>query len=417
MFIDRVRTKLMAGAGGNGCTSFRREKYVAKGGPNGGDGGHGGEMYFVASSRLSTLQDIKFHSVWIGKKGVHGKGSDMHGKNGEDSLILVPVGTVVHDWDTGEILADLAEDGQRFSAARGGKGGKGNARFATSTNRVPRFHEVGEPGQIVEYRLDLKLLADIGIVGLPNAGKSTFLARVTAATPKIGDYPFTTISPNLGVVELSDYRTLNVADIPGIIEGAAEGKGLGHDFLRHIERTKVLLFFIDPGEEDPVETLRILENELAKHSEVFETRPRVVAFTKADVTEYRDLFEAHTDKIPNLRFISSATGEGVDALLEELWQALDRYNKEQEGLVIEGDSIVEYVYDAPFKIECVDDGFIVEGKNVVRAVRMTDFTNEEAILHLDKKFSKMGLYKALKRLGAEEGQTIYVGDVEMEYHK
>jgi len=417
MFIDRVRTKLMAGAGGNGCTSFRREKYVPNGGPNGGDGGDGGEMYFVATSRLGTLQDLKYHSVWVGNKGAHGKGSDMHGRNGEDTLIPVPLGTVIRDWETGELLGDLVEEGQRFRAAYGGKGGKGNARFTSATNRVPRFHEMGEPGQIAEYLIELKLLADVGIVGLPNAGKSTFLARVTAANPKIGDYPFTTITPNLGVVQLSEYRTLNVADIPGIIEGAAEGKGLGHDFLRHIERTKILLFFIDPGDGDPVETLCVLENELAKHSEVFGTRPRIVAFTKADVTEYRAIFEAHRDRIPDLHFISSATGDSIDALLEDLWEALDRYNKEQEGIAIEAKHEIEYAYDAPFDIECVDDGFVVEGRKVVRAVRMTDFANDEAVRHLDHKFGKMGLYKALKRLGAEEGQSIFIGDVELEYHE
>ena len=340
----------------------------------------------------------------------------MHGKNGEDILIEVPVGTVIRERDSEVVLCDLSEDGQRYLVARGGIGGKGNARFATSTDRAPQFAEKGEPGGEASLELELKLIADVGIVGLPNAGKSTFLARVSAARPKIAEYPFTTLSPNLGVVELSDYRTLTVADIPGIIEGAAEGKGLGHDFLRHIERTKVLLFLIDPGDIEPKETLRILEEELAQHSDVFRERPRVIVMSKADLPENRARFEDVRGDFDAPHLISSVTGEGVDEVLEAVWQALERYEREQrEGADFDLSAETEYRYEPPFKIQAEDEGFSVEGRKVVRAVRMTDFENEQAVSHLNRTLKKMGLYKALERLGAQDGQSIFIADVELEY--
>ena len=416
MFVDRARINVTAGAGGRGCCSFRREKYVPYGGPSGGDGGDGGSVYLVATSRHTTLNPLHYHSTWKGHRGEHGKGSDMHGKNGEDILIEVPVGTVIRERDSEVVLCDLSEDGQRYLVARGGIGGKGNARFATSTDRAPQFAEKGEPGGEASLELELKLIADVGIVGLPNAGKSTFLARVSAARPKIAEYPFTTLSPNLGVVELSDYRTLTVADIPGIIEGAAEGKGLGHDFLRHIERTKVLLFLIDPGDIEPKETLRILEEELAQHSDVFRERPRVIVMSKADLPENRTRFEEVRGDFDAPHLISSVTGEGVDEVLEAVWQALERYEREQrEGADFDLSAETEYRYEPPFRIQAEDEGFSVEGRKVVRAVRMTDFENEQAVSHLNRTLKKMGLYKALERLGAQDGQSIFIADVELEY--
>ena len=417
MFIDRVRIKVTGGDGGNGCTSFLREKYVAQGGPNGGNGGDGGDVYIVASSRLCTLQDLRYHPLWKGNRGTHGMGSGMHGKCGEELEIPVPTGTVIKDRQTGEILCDLVEDGQRYLAGKGGQGGGGNARFASGKNRIPMFHELGEPGDEHELQLELKLMADIGIVGLPNAGKSTFLARVSNATPKIADYPFTTLTPNLGVVALDDYRTLVIADIPGIIEGAAQGKGLGHDFLRHIERTKVLLFFIDPLFQDPRETYDILLNELLEHSDEFKERPKVLVFTKADITENKEQFEDLSKEFVDSMLISSATGEGVSDLLQVLWETLETYNQLLAGIEPDPEPEVQYTYDAPFTITETDHGFEVEGKKVVRAVRMTNFDNEEGLHHLDLVLEKIGLYKALQRLGAEEGDTIIIGDVEMEYRK
>ncbi len=415
MFVDHVRIRVTAGHGGNGCCSFRREKYVPFGGPDGGDGGKGGDVYFAASARFSTLLDQVYHAHWKAGRGVHGMGSDCHGKSGEDLIIQVPCGTLVRDFTSGEVLADLVEEGQRFLAARGGRGGKGNPRFATSGNRAPHFAEKGEPGEDREFLLELKLIADVGFVGLPNAGKSTLLSSLSAATPKIADYPFTTLSPNLGVAPLPGYRSLTLADIPGIIEGAAQGKGLGLDFLRHIERTRVLLFLIDLGDAEPAATHTILENELAKYSPVFNERPRVLAFNKLDVTENRERISELNAQFPNAHFISAATREGVQELLETLWTEVDRARKE-EVVIPAAVSEREYTYEAPFQIIRMPEGFRVEGKPVLRAVRMTDFDNAEAVRHLHQVLTRMGLFKALKRLGAQPGQSIFLEDVELEYH-
>jgi GTP-binding protein len=266
----------------------------------------------------------------------------------------------------------------------------------------------------VEYLLELKVIAEVGIVGLPNAGKSTLLAAVSAARPKIDDYPFTTLSPNLGVAQLSDHRTLTVADIPGIIEGAAEGKGLGHDFLRHIERTKVLLFLIDLGDPDPAKTREILENELSQHSDVFEQRPRVFVLNKADVPENRERFQSVAKDFEGPFLISAATGEGVPALLEHLWSVVDLVRREGDAIAIPADER-EYTYEAPFTIQTVGRTFRIEGRRVEQAVRMTNFDNEYAVRHLQETLQRMGVFKALKRMGAQEGQMIAIGDVELEY--
>lgn len=405
---------MTAGAGGNGCCSFRREKYVPRGGPNGGDGGHGGSLYFVASARKQSLIDVKYHSHWKGERGQHGMGKDCHGKNGRDTLIEVPLGTLVKDLETGELLDDLVEEGQRFLAAQGGKGGRGNARFVSAQNRAPSFAELGEPGHEAEYVLELKLIAEVGIVGLPNAGKSTLLSAVSAAKPKIADYAFTTLSPNLGVVTLSDYRTLTVADIPGIIEGAAAGKGLGHDFLRHIERTKVLLFLIDLGDADPAQTRGLLEDELAQHSEVFLRRPRVYALNKADIPANRERFDEVAGQFDEPFLISAATGEGVQPLLERLWQIVDRLKSEPEPELKIPER--EYRYEPPYTIEEEADGFRVSGRSVEQAVRMTDFENEQAVRYLHTRLQRAGVFNALQKLGARAGQIIYIGDTELEYH-
>ncbi len=405
---------MTAGAGGRGCCSFRREKFVPRGGPDGGDGGNGGDIIFVADSRSTSLQDLRFNATWKGKSGAHGRGSDCHGKGGAASIISVPAGTVVRNLETEEVLADLSEEGQRFLAVRGGRGGKGNARFASSTQKTPRFAELGEPGEEARFLLELKLIAEVGLVGLPNAGKSTFLSAVTAATPKIADYPFTTLSPNLGVAQLNGYRMLTIADIPGIIEGAAEGKGLGHDFLRHIERTKVLLFIIDAGDEDPVATHDVLQAELAQHSPVFADRPKVFALNKADIPENRERFDELAKALDAPFLISAATGEGVGDVIEHLWGVVDHLRKQEAGETAE-EPEREYAYEAPFTMKPTRTGFRVDGKTVLRAVRMTDFENEDAVMHLQNRLKKMGLFNALKRAGAEEGQTIFIGDIELEY--
>ncbi|MEZ5063106.1 MAG: GTPase ObgE [bacterium] len=322
MFLDRAVIQVVAGDGGRGCMSFRREKYVPRGGPDGGDGGRGGHVYLVVDERQSTLRDFRFRREFKAERGQHGMGSDMTGRNGEDLEILLPAGTVVWDEETGEPVADLVEVGQRFLVVRGGRGGRGNATFKTSTNRAPRRTEPGLPGESRRLRLELKLIADVGLVGFPNAGKSTFLSRVSAARPKIADYPFTTLSPNLGVVDLPDFRQFVVADIPGILEGAHEGKGLGLEFLRHIERTRVLLFLLDLTSEEPADQLAKLRHELAEYGHRLTERPSLVALTKAD------LFPAGEVPAPSLPgeetfVISSVRGDGMGSLLERIWQLVE----------------------------------------------------------------------------------------------
>ena len=416
MFVDYARIRVTGGAGGNGCCSIRREKFVPLGGPNGGDGGHGGDVIIAASSRLTTLLDLRYHSTWKGLRGEHGQGSDCHGKCASETVILVPKGTLVRDHDTNEILCDLTEEGQRFVAAKGGRGGRGNTRFANAKNRCPRFAENGEPGEERAFILELKIIAEVGLVGLPNAGKSTLLSRISAARPKIADYPFTTLSPNLGMVRLDEYRVFSVADIPGIIEGAAEGKGLGHDFLRHIERTSVLLFLIDLGDENPAETLEVLEKELLAHSPVFESRPRIYALNKADLTGHRERFDSLQEHFPGAYCISGVTGEGIPGLLNALWNEVERAREARENEPAIPEPEREYRYEAPFTITRQGDVFVVEGPRVIRAVKTTDFDNPDAVKYLQHSLGKMGLFKALKRMGAQPGQSIRIGDLEMEYH-
>ncbi len=416
MFVDKTRVRVTGGAGGNGCCSFRKEKYVPRGGPDGGDGGDGGSVYFVADTSETSLEPVKFHAHWKAGNGAHGGGGKRAGKNGEDVRIKVPPGTVVREIDTERPLADLTKEGAEFCAVRGGQGGRGNSRFATSTNRAPRFAETGEPGQDAEYVLELKLIADVGLVGLPNAGKSTLLSRLTAAQPKIAGYPFTTLVPNIGVACLSGYRRLTLGDIPGIIEGAAGGKGLGHDFLRHIERTKVLLFLVDLGDEDPRQSFAILEDELVQHRPAFADRPHVVALNKADIPDNRAKFDEVAAQFEEETFmISAATGENTEPLLERLWDMVESARRES---VPEDEAFApqkEYKYEPPYQVEKAPDGYRVKGDKVVRLIRMTDFGNEYAVNHLHKSLSKMGLFKTLARMGAQPGTTIHIGNVELEY--
>jgi len=329
-FVDHVNIRATGGDGGNGCMAFRREKYIPRGGPSGGDGGDGGSVVLKATTRLTTLLDLRYQAHWKAHRGEHGQGSDCHGKRGEDVVVSVPCGTIIRAIDTGEILADLAEEDAAFVAASGGKGGKGNARFATSTYRAPKFAEKGEPGEDNEFVLELKLIAEVGLVGFPNAGKSTLLASISAARPRIADYPFTTLTPNLGVVQLAGFRSFTAADIPGLIEGAADGKGLGLEFLRHIERTRVLIFVLDLGDEDPHGTWQLLEHELELHPADFADRPRLFALNKCDVTENRARFEQVKDGFDEAFCISAATGEGVPELLEAAWALVERERRRAE---------------------------------------------------------------------------------------
>ncbi len=334
MFVDEVDIHVEAGHGGRGCLAFRREKRVPRGGPSGGDGGHGGSVFVVASPHVNTLINYRFHPEFAAGRGGHGEGSNRTGSNGDDLELAVPIGTLVYEKtaDAGQaltLLADLAEEGQRVLVAKGGRGGMGNARFATATNRAPRKVQPGEEGEVKDLRLELRLLADVGLVGFPNAGKSTLIARISAARPKIADYPFTTLTPNLGVVRLSDDRSFVVADVPGLIEGAHRGLGLGHQFLRHLERTKVLVHLVDVSGatgRDPVEDLETVRNELQLFDADLAAKPQIVAANKIDALDDParvDALEkrAKTLKLPFLR-VSGATGAGVPELVEAMWRRL-----------------------------------------------------------------------------------------------
>ena len=326
MFIDEAKIKVIAGNGGHGVVSFRREKFVPKGGPDGGDGGKGGDVIVRADHNLQTLLDFRYRRIFKAKSGKHGQGSQKTGKSGEDVIIRVPRGTVVKDAESGEVLADLVDDGQQAIIARGGKGGRGNSHFATPTKRTPRFAEEGKPGEQREIILELKLIADVGLVGMPNAGKSTLLSRLSAAKPKIADYPFTTLSPNLGIVSYKDHLSFVMADIPGLIEGAHEGKGLGLKFLRHIERTRVLAYLIDISSQDISVEFVSLRRELEEYNPKLAEKPSLLVLTKIDLSpgdDDLDLKKLTQWDLPIVS-ISSVTGEGLEELKERLWDLLQQ---------------------------------------------------------------------------------------------
>ena len=331
MFIDRAKIRVSGGHGGNGVTAFRREKFVPRGGPSGGDGGRGGDVWIVADASLNTLLHLRYNPEHVASRGMHGEGSNRSGREGQDAIVRVPVGTQIFDSRTNELLFDFDEDASRWLAARGGRGGFGNAHFATSTNRAPRYHQEGSPGEEFELQLELKLLADVGLVGFPNAGKSTFISTISAARPKIADYPFTTLEPHLGVVDLGDFRTFVVADIPGLIEGAHEGHGLGDRFLRHVERTKLLLHLVDVSSSsgrDPVSDYEVINRELAAYDLRLGSREQFVVATKIDALD-------ETDGLRNLKecagrdarpffAISSVTGMGLRELITAIGRELDQ---------------------------------------------------------------------------------------------
>lgn len=344
MFIDRVKIRVTAGDGGNGVTAFRREKFVAKGGPSGGDGGRGGDVWLEAGEGYNTLLHLRYNPEHHAQRGRHGEGSQKSGKDGEDVTVMVPVGTQVFDAETGDLLFDFTENGQRFLAAEGGRGGFGNTHFKSSTNQAPRYHQDGGEGEYRELQLELKLIADVGLLGFPNAGKSTLISVISAAKPKIADYPFTTLEPNLGVVNVSDYKTFVVADIPGLIEGASEGAGLGDRFLRHVERTKLLLHLVDVSSasgRDPVEDYETINRELAKYDEDLAQRPQVVVATKMDALDDPERLEKlrARAKRDRRRFfeISSATREGVQELVYSVSKLLDDMKAREKEAAAEVD--------------------------------------------------------------------------------
>ncbi len=410
MIIDEATITVEAGAGGNGCVSFRREKYVPRGGPDGGNGGRGGDIFLEARTDVGTLVDFVYRPLYRARHGEHGKGKNQHGKDAESVTIRVPVGTLVWD-ENGELAVDMDRDGMRFLIARGGRGGRGNTTFTTSTQRAPRLAEKGEPGEAKTLRLELKLLADVGIVGFPNAGKSTLLSRVTQARPKIADYPFTTLQPQLGVVRLPEGRSFVLADVPGLIEGASQGKGLGIRFLRHLERTQVLLHLVEVAPltrySELESRIRTIRRELQQHSPVFSTVPELLVLTKVDAVsgqDYRKWMEKLRKKGERILAVSAVTGEGLAPFLEEVWKRLCESRKKKGNSL----PVPEAVYQAKsrFKIEKREGVYYVTGEEIKKWVAMTNFNSWDALERFQKILQRMGVLKELKKMGLRDGDTI-----------
>ena len=422
-FIDRVKIYVQAGTGGNGTVAFRREAHVPKGGPSGGDGGRGGSVIFVATNSLSTLLDLRYYREYKAQNGEKGHAKKMHGADADDLVIRVPVGTCVYDDDTGNIIADLTKDGQRAVIAKGGRGGRGNARFASSRNPAPKICENGEPGEKFNLRVELKLLADVGLVGFPSVGKSTLLSVVSKARPQIADYHFTTIVPNLGVVQVKDGRSFVMADLPGLIEGASQGKGLGYQFLRHIERCRVIVHIIDmSGSEgrDPYEDYVTINKELGEYEYRLLERPQIIVANKMDGDEAEENLKKFQEKLGDQKVfpIIAPIHEGIDAVLYAVADALetapDFFNQEEEQ------ESVLYTYkeeEKPFTIHNKGNGvWEVTGKKVERLVQMASFTTDDGFQRFALQIRNMGIDDALREAGCEDGDTVRLYDFEFEFY-
>lgn len=445
MFLDKVHIYVKAGDGGAGCMSFRREAHVPKGGPDGGDGGNGGNIYIEASAGLTSLIDYRFQHHFKAQRGQHGKGSRMHGKNGEDVILKVPVGTIVKEYDVEsgcatKVLCDLNHDKDRFLVAEGGKGGLGNTHFVTSTRRAPAFAELGEPVEEKALELELKLMADCALVGMPSVGKSSLISVMSAAKPKIADYPFTTLIPNLGVVKLNT-SSFVLADIPGLIEGAADGKGLGHEFLRHIERSNMIVHVCDitggMEQRNPIEDFKIIMNELKNYDEKLYNLPQLVCINKIDactydenaaknLKEFKKFISDQYKNYPNLICndvveVSAITKEGIDQLKSKIASFIEKYRTNQFKEEAEKQHVVTYSYQSinnedDIEIKREDNGWRVEGNKIRRAVLQTDWDNEEAVDNFNKKFKRLGIEDKLFEHGAKNGDEIRIADVSFELY-
>jgi len=422
MFTDYVKITVKSGDGGNGAVSFRREKYVAAGGPDGGDGGKGGNVYFYVDQDANTLVDFRYKKKFKAENGKNGEGGHRYGKSGEDLHIGVPRGTIIKDALSDMVLADLSEEKQEELILPGGKGGKGNSHFATSTRQAPRFAIDGEKGIEKELILELKLLADVGLVGFPNVGKSTFLSRTTSATPKIANYHFTTLEPNLGVVKLDYGASFVVADIPGIIEGASEGTGLGLQFLRHIERTRLLLHVIDvSGIEgrNPVEDFRVINEELKKYSEKLANRKQIIVANKIDAmqddTLYKELESMAKQKEIEIYKISAVTGEGINELLSHVADVLKTLPKEDIVEVTGGEKVYTLEDKEQFTIKKENGIFIVDGPGVQKIMRRVNLEDNESLYYFQRCLDELGVNKALKEAGVKDGDTVKVVDYELDW--
>ena len=421
MFIDEVIIDLEAGSGGNGCMAFRREKYVEMGGPYGGNGGKGADIIFKVDEGLNTLLDLRYKKLIRGDKGENGLGKGMHGAAAENVIIKVPEGTVITDIDTGLIIADLVKNGEEAVVAHGGRGGRGNIAFATRSTPAPNFAENGEPGEVKRVKVELKLLADVGLVGLPSVGKSTFISKISAVKPKIAAYHFTTLKPNLGVVRASNNRSFVVADLPGLIKGASLGEGLGDKFLKHIERTRVIAHIIDMSAfegRDPYEDYLTINKELEDFNKKIIDKPQIIIANKMDMPTSKENLKKFKEKVNVEVFeMSAMNGEGIDKIINKLADMLDNIKKEPlyDEQKFESHVLYKFKVEKPFTITRDNRTWVVRGDEVEKLLRMTKFSSDEAALRFSNKLRKMGIDDQLRELGAEEGDTVRILDFEFEY--
>ena len=421
MFLDEVTVELIAGNGGNGCMAYRREKYIEMGGPYGGNGGKGSNIIFKADEGLNTLIDLRYRRVIKGEKGANGLGKGMTGKSAPDVIVKVPVGTVITDQETGLIIGDLTKNGEEVIVATGGRGDKGNMALATRTNLCPSYAENGEPGETRKVKVELKLLADVGLVGMPSVGKSTFISDISASRPKIAAYHFTTLSPNLGVVKTKDNRSFVVADLPGLIEGASLGEGLGDQFLKHIERTRVIAHIVDMGSaegRDPIEDYKIINNELANFKTNLLNKKQIVIANKMDLPGALENLERFKREV-NVEVypISAVTKEGIDQVLYRLADILDEVKKEPlyDEEKFESHILYKFEEEKPFEITNEDGVWVIKGEKVEKILKMTKFQTDESILRFANKLRKLGIDDKLRELGASDGDTVRILDLEFEF--
>ena len=423
MFVDEVVIKIEAGDGGDGCTSFRREKFVPMGGPNGGNGGHGANVIFKTDEGLKTLIDLKMMKHIKGDKGGNGKGQDRHGADAKDVVVKIPCGTTITDIDTGDVLADLTHKDEEFIVAQGGRGGMGNHAFATHENTAPEFSELGEPGEKLVVKCELKVLADVGLVGMPSVGKSTLINSISNANAKVGAYHFTTLNPNLGFVKLKDGRSFIMADLPGLIEGASQGIGLGDKFLKHAMRTKVIAHVVDMGSEegrDPVDDYKKMVNELALYDEKLVNKPHIIIATKMDLDEAEANLERFKKELPEEEIypVIAPLEEGLDDLiikLADMVEQLDEVKLYDEEEIKESHILYKFKNDKPFTITKEDGIWVLHGKDVERLFHMTRFSEPEGVERFGRKLRGMGVEKALEEAGAERGDDVRIEDYVFEF--
>lgn len=421
MFVDEVEIKVEAGNGGDGCTAFRREKYIAMGGPYGGNGGHGADIIFQVDEGLHTLLDLRYQKTIKGQKGENGRGKNQHGKKAQPLIVKVPLGTVVTDLDTGFIIADLSHKNQQEIIAKGGRGGRGNSAFKTQTNTAPDYSENGEEGEKKTLKVEVKMLADVGLVGLPSVGKSTIISCVSASKPKIAAYHFTTLTPNLGVTKSTDGRSFVIADLPGLIEGASKGEGLGDKFLKHIERTKVIAHVIDMAScegRDPYEDYLLINKELKEYSEKLTKKPMIVIANKMDLEGSKENLKEFKKKVNcEIYEVSAATNKGLQPVIDRLADIIDSIpnNELYEDSQIESHVLYKFKKEEPYTITKENDVWVIKGHEVERLFKMTKFQSDEAAYRFAKKLKRMGIDDKLKELGAKEGEQVQILDFYFDY--